>query len=313
MSPLSHDLRERIVATVRSGRYTLLEVARLFLVNVSTVVRLLQRVRETGAVDAKPHAGGAPSKLDVDAEKRLLALVREQPDATLAELRDRLGIDCSITAIFRALQRNKITRKKKTYHADEQDSPRVQEQRKEFQQAMAEVDPERVVFVDETGANTAMNRAYGRAPAGEHVQATAPGAWHTVTLISGLRTEGVVAPLAVPGSTDRAVFDTYVTQVLVPTLKPGDIVVWDHLSAHGSVLARKAVEAVGATVMPLPVYSPDFSPIEELFSKFKAGLRTIAARTVDTVIGAMGEVLNTVRKSDIVGWFNDRFPYAKQS
>lgn len=313
MSPLSNDLRERIVATVQAGRHTITEVARLFLVNVSTVVRLLQRFRQTGSIEPKPHAGGARSKLDGDAEKRLLELVEIQPDATLAELRDRLGIDCSITAIFRALQRKKITRKKKTYHAEEQDSPRVQQQRNEFQEKMATVDPAHVVFVDETGATTAMNRTYGRAPMGERVQATAPGGWHTVTLILGLRTEGVVAPMAVPGSTDQAAFDTYVTQVLAPTLQPGDIVVWDHLSAHGSAKAKKAIEAMGATLMPLPVYSPDMSPIEELFSKVKAGLRTIAARTVETVIAAMGNVLNTVTKSDILGWFNDRFSYATQT
>jgi transposase len=310
MRTLSIDLRERIVAAVKAGEHSLRELARLFSVNLSTIVRLLQRYRKTGSVQPKPHAGGPHRKLDAKAEARLLDLVREQPDATLAELRVRLGVPCSIMTIFRALERNKITRKKKTYHADERDSPRVQKQREQFQEAMASVAPEHLVFIDETGATTAMSRLYGRAPIGERLPASVPGAWHSVTLISGLRTSGVVAPMAVPGSTDRTVFDTYVQQVLVPELQKGDVVVWDNLSAHGSAAAVAAIETVGARLQPLPVYSPDLSPIEEMFSKVKAGLRTIAARTVDTVIGAMGEVLKTVEKADILGWFHDRCPYA---
>jgi transposase len=313
MRPLSNDLRERIVAAVHAGKHSLRLLAKLFCVDLSTIVRLLQLFRSTGSVQPKPHAGGPRPRLDGDAEARLLTLVQEHPDATLAELRDRLGIACSIMAIFRALKRNRISRKKKTYHADERDSPRVQKQRQEFQERLAAVDPKHLVFIDETGATTAMSRTYGRAPIGERVQASAPGGWSKVTLISGLRTCGVVAPIAVPGSTDRQVFETYVEQALVPTLHKGDVVVWDHLSAHKSAQAQAAVEAAGACVLPLPVYSPDYSPIEEMFSKVKEGLRTIAARTVDTVIDAMGAVLNSVTTTDILGWFHDRCLYARRS
>jgi transposase len=313
MRPLSSDLRERIVAAVLGQKYSLRQLAELFFVNLSTIVRLLQRYRTTGSVRPKPHAGGTERKLDAHAEARLLALVQEQPDATLAELRDRLGIPCSIMTIWRALQRHQITRKKKTYRADERDSPRVQQQRQEFQEKLAKVDPEHLVFIDETGATTAMNRPYGRGPIGERVQASAPGAWSNVTLIVGMRTSGVVAPMAVPGSMDRNVFETYVEQALAPELREGDIVVWDHLSPHKSTVAVKAVEATGACVVPLPVYSPDLTPIEEMFSKVKSGLRTIAARTVDTVIDAMGKALHTVKQTDILGWFHDRCSYAGRS
>lgn len=172
------------------------------------------------------------------------------------------------------------------------------------------MDVNRLVFVDETGATTAMSRTYGRAPEGERVPATKPGAWKKVTLISGLRTDGVVPSLAVPGSANRNVFDVYVKSVLVPTLRKGDVVIWDNLSIHGSTAALKSIKAVGAQVIPLPVYSPDLTPIEEMFSKVKSGLRTIAARTVDKVITAMGKVLNAVTTFDIQGWCHDRSPYA---
>src|SRR5262249_39335137 len=154
------------------------------------------------------------------------------PDATLAELRDRLGIPCCLMTIARALARHHITRKKKTQHAQEQQTPRVQRKRKAFQKKLAAVDPEHLVFVDEAGATTAMTRTHGRAPRGERVQATLPGAWQNVTLIAGMRLAGVVAPMALPGAVDRAVFETYVQEALVPELHEGDVVIFDNLQPH---------------------------------------------------------------------------------
>ncbi len=313
MRSLSLDLRTRIVALVEEGEHSLRELAVLFRVNLSTIVRLLQRYRGTGSVAPKPHGGGMPRKLNAKAVARLLELVKQQPDATLAELRAQLGIPCSLMTIFRALKRNRISRKKKTRHAEERDTPRVRKQRKTFCEKMATVSPEHLVFVDETGATTAMGREYGRAPIGERVQATAPGAWKNVTLISGLRGTGEIASLAFPGATDRPAFETYVEKILVPELRAGDVVVWDNLSPHKSAAARSAIEAVGARVEPLPVYSPDLSPIEEMFSKVKDGLRSIAARTIDGVMAAMGQVLNKVTPHDVLGWFRDRCTYAMQT
>jgi transposase len=313
MRAYSIDVRQRVLAAVEASEHSLRELAELFSLHLSTIVRLLQRFRSTGSVQPKPHGGGARPKLDAEATARLLTLVRQQPDATLAELRDQLGVDCNIVTIFRTLKRKGITRKKKTRFADERDSPRVQEQRRVFCEEMAAVDPDHLVFIDETGATTAMGRTYGRAPAGQRVQATVPGAWKNVTLISGMRNSGVVAPLALPGATDRLVFETYVEKALVPELRAGDVVVWDHLASHNSASAIAAIEAVGARVISLPAYSPDLTPIEEMFSKIKEGLRSIAARSIDGVIGAMGQALNQITQHDILGWFHDRCPYAKQS
>lgn len=310
MRAYSNDLRERIVEAVQRGEYSIRQIARLFAVSLSCVVRLLQRYRQTGAVQPKPHAGGPTPKLDAQAQERLLDLVRQHPDATLAELRAQLGVPCCLMTIARALQRHRITRKKKTLRAEEQGSPRVQAQRQRFQKKVAEVDPAHLVFVDESGANTAMTRTYGRAPRGQRVQATAPGQWHNVTLVTGLRTTGVVAPMAWTGATDQALFEAYVEQVLVPELRPEDVVVWDNLQPHKSRAAIAAVEAVGARVEPLPAYSPDLTPIEELFSKMKTSLRRAAARTTQTVMAAMGEALQAVTQTDILGWFQHRCAYA---
>jgi transposase len=137
MRAYSNDLRERIVAAVERGEYSQREIAALFGVDLATVVRLLQRYRQTGSIQPKPHAGVPARKLDGQAEAQLLELVRQQPDITLAELCDRLGIPCCLMTIARALERLKITRKKKTLHAQEQKSPRVQAQRKAFKKKLA--------------------------------------------------------------------------------------------------------------------------------------------------------------------------------
>jgi transposase len=310
MRAYSNDLRVRIVAAVERGEHSQREIADLFGVDLATVVRLRQRYRQTGSIQPKPHGGVPARTLDDQAEAQLLDLVRQQPDATLAELGDRLGIPCGRMTIARALQRHQITRKKKTLQAQEQKSPRVQAERRAFKKKLAAVDPADLVFIDESGATTSLTRTHGRAPQGERVQATAPAAWDNVTLITGMRTSGVVAPMALPGAVDRLVFQTYVEEALVPELRPGDVVVFDNLPAHKNPAVNAAIEAVGARVEPLPVYSPDLTPIEEMFSKTKSYLRTVAARTTDAVISAMGQALESVTQSDILGWFQDRCAYA---
>jgi transposase len=310
MRAYSTDLRERIVLAVERGDHSLRQLAQLFSVSLSFIVRLLQRQRRTGSVQPAPHGGGTPCKLDADALARLRQLVGDQPDATLAELRQRLGVGCTLATICRALQRLRLTRKKKTKHADERDSPKVQAQRAAFDQKMATAEPEHLIFVDEMGANTAQTRTYGRAPAGQRVLASAPGHWENVTLIAGLRPAGVVAPFAFAGAADQQAFRTYVQQVLIPTLQAGDVVVWDNLQLHQDALVIEAIANVGATVEPLPIYSPDKTPIEEMFSKVKGHLRTLAARTTATVITALGAALDRVTTGDIRGWFHDRCPYA---
>ena len=280
MRPYSTDLRERILTTIQRGEYSLREITDLFSVSLSFLVRLLQRHRRTDSVQPKPHGGGSKPLLSDQDLVRLQQLVRQQPDATLAELRERLGIPCSLATLSRALKRLRITRKKKTLHAQERDKPEVQAQRATFDQKMASVDPEHLVFVDESGATTAMTRTHGRAPAGERVKQSAPGKWTGMTLIAGMRATEVVAPFVFCGATDTAAFQTYVEKVLVPEVHPGDVVVWDNLKPHLNAEVQAAVEAAGARVERLPPWSPDKNPIEEMFAKVKEHLRSIGGRTV---------------------------------
>ena len=136
-----------------------------------------------------------------------------------------------------------------------------------------------------------------------------PSSWGSTTVIAALGLDGVWVPPIFPGATDTQAFQTYVDQVLVPELRPGDVVVFDNLKPHLS--ARGGVDrACGATVLPLPPYSSDYDPIEELWSKFKGQLRRIAARTKDGLYKAVGETLDSVTIQDILGWFNHSGLYA---
>src|SRR5205823_5450977 len=220
--------------------------------------------------------------------------------------RQRLGVACSTMAICRALKKLGLSLKKKVPRAQEQGRPDVQERRQEFCAELAGVDPHRLVFVDESGANTAMTRTYGRAPVGERVYASAPGHWDTITLTCGLRLSGVTAAMVFEGATNTGTFENYVEQVLVPELRPGDVVIWDNPQPHLSEDAVEAVEAAGARVVPLPPYSPDLTPIEEMFSKVKGALRSAGARTKEAVYAAIVSALHDVTPEDIAGWFNDR-------
>ena len=151
------------------------------------------------------------------------------------------------------------------------------------------MDPDRFVFLDETGATTKMTTLYGWAPRGERLVDAAPfGHWHTTTLVAGLRASGLVAPFVIGGAMNGAAFRAYVERVLVPELRRGDVVVMDNLAAHKAPGVREAIRAAGAGLLYLPAYSPDLNPIEQVFAKLKALLRRAAARTKEALWDAIG-------------------------
>ena len=303
MKPLSNDLRERILDAVDRREGSRRQIASRFSVDVSTITRLLQLRRQSGGFQPRPHAGGTEPTLDQEGLQRLRKLVEEAPDATLEQHKQGLGISGSIMIVWRGLKQLGITRKKKTLHATEQDRPEVQEERSSFRDEVEPIEPKRLVFVDETGVTTAMTPAYGRAPSGERVVASAPASWESVTVIAAIGLDGIRAPLAFPGATNAAIFQAYVEQALVPALRPGDVVIFDNLAAHLRPEVAQAIERAGASVLPLPPYSPDFNPIEEMFSKFKECLRRLGARAKDHLYEAIGEALRGVTLQDILGWF----------
>ena len=166
------------------------------------------------------------------------------------------------------------------------------------------IDPGRFRFIDESGAKTNMIRTRGRCPKGRRLLSSAPaGHWNATTMIAAIGLDGVHAPFALDGGIDGDAFLIYVEKVL-PTLRGGEIVVLDNLSSHKLPRIAELIESAGAEVWYLPPYSPDFNPIENMWSKVKQVLRSIAARTFDGLVDAIRSALNRVAATDLLGWFN---------
>ena len=194
--------------------------------------------------------------------------------------------------------------KKKTLIAAEQERADVAQKRTEWKEAQRDIDPQRVVFIDETWAKNNMTRTYGRSRQGARVVEHVPaGRWETTTFLGALRSEGFVAPLTVDGPINGGVFRAWVEQHLAPTLSPGDIVVMDNLSSHKVTGIREAIEAAGAELRYLPPYSPDLNPIELAFSKLKKLLRDGARRTTESLWQLCGEVLDLFTPEECSNYF----------
>jgi transposase len=170
---------------------------------------------------------------------------------------------------------------------------------------ISSIEPERFVFVDECSSNTSLAPLYGWARKGERAYQEAPRNWgKNITLLSSIGKErGMGASLVVEGSTNGTVFQTYLEDVLLPTLQEGRVVVMDNLSAHKAQRVRELIEGKGCELVYLPPYSPDFNPIEQAFSKIKSYLREACARSQDTLMEVIGHALSTISASDTEGFF----------
>ena len=290
----AQDLRERVFASADEGM-PVGQIAVQLRVSISYVSKVLSRRRKTGQTTALPQRCHVALKL-ADLHGKIEAQVAVRTDATIAELRAWLSqthaVSASTGLMFKTLAALKLTFKKKSRRAAEQDRPDVAKARAEWRARQPDLRPGRLVFIDETWTKTNMVRLYGRAAMGHRLVGAVPhGHWQTSTFIAGLRQDGLVAPCVFQGAINGTLFLAYVEQVLVPTLRAGDIVIMDNLASHKVAGVRRAIEAVGAILMFLPPYSPDLNPIEQAFAKLKALLRAKALRTVDALWNALGSLV----------------------
>ncbi|MGC2412919.1 MAG: IS630 family transposase [Stellaceae bacterium] len=303
---LSADLRQRVVWAIEGG-LSCREAAERFDVSPSTAIRWYAEYRACGRIAPKPQGGDRRSgRLAAEAEfiRQLLA---GRPHITLRELREELaarGQPAGISSIWRLLRRLRMTHKKNTTHAAEQERPDVKAARESWREAQPEFDPAKLVFIDATGTDTKMLRRYGWAPRGERCRAGVPyGHWKTTTLTLGLRCDGLAAPMLLDGATDGESFLAYLEQILLPALSPGDTVVMDNLPAHHVGGVREAIEAAGARVLYLPPYSPDLNPIELAFAKLKALLRAAAARSIPELWDAVADAIRRFTAGECSAFF----------
>lgn len=308
MKAYSNDLRQKILEAYFKGEGSIRQVAKRFSVSKSFVEKILKRYRETGKIAALPRGGKVPAKLTTEQMLLVAQLVEEDNDATLEELCKRLNekiqVRVSRATMGRVVVKLKLTRKKKTFHASEAYTQRVQKLRVQYWTTIESVKLEDLVFIDETGINLAMARLYGRSSKGTRAYGKRPsGRGKNVTLIGAIAKRGFFAPLTFPGWTDSQAFLSYVEQILVPQLWTGACVVMDNLPAHKVKAVQKAIEKAGAHLVYLSPYSPDFNPIENCWSKLKEFLRSQEARNTQALDQAITEAIATITPEDITGWF----------
>ena len=189
--------------------------------------------------------------------------------------------------------------KKKTIHASEQSSPEIAQARAAWAVEQPALARRRLIFLYETAAATDMTPTRGRSIKGQRCLGHAPGGhWNTTTFVCALSTQGLLAPLVLDGPINGSAFRAWVEQFLAPALASGDIVVMDNLSSHKVTGVREAIEAAGATLRYLPPYSPDYNPIEQVFSKLKTLLRKAQARTLETLWTVIGSLLDQFSNSE---------------
>jgi transposase len=180
----------------------------------------------------------------------------------------------------------------------------VKAAREAWFEGQTDLDPERLIFIDESGLSTKMARLRGWAPKGERCRAAIPhGHWKTITFVGGLTLGGFIAPMLLDGPMDGECFLAWIEQMLVPALRPGDLVIMDNLPAHKVAGVKEAIEACGAELLYLPPYSPDFNPIENAFAKFKAHVRKLAARTFEALEAAAAQALSTFKPNECANFF----------
>ena len=190
--------------------------------------------------------------------------------------------------------------------ASEQDRPDVARRRAQWTKYQGRIAPERLVFIDETWTRTNMAPLRGWAPRGSRLKAKVPHRrWKTMTFLAALRHDRIEAPWLLDGPIDGDSFRAYVEKVLVPTLRPGDIVIIDNLGSHKGKAVRQAIRAAGAKLFFLPKYSPDLNPIEQVFAKLKHLLRKAAARTLETICAAIGQLLGAFTPHECANYFRN--------
>ncbi|WP_246359993.1 IS630 family transposase [Sphingomonas abaci] len=294
--PLSMDLRSRTLASVDEGGRCR-AAARRFGMAAATVIRWHDQRRITGGYAAKAQ-GRDPRSRRIEAHApTILALHEARRDITLDELRrdlgpgGRRGGDLDAAPFLRPPRDHA---QKKTGHAIEQDRADVLSQREAWCDGQLDLEPARLVFIDETWTATNMTWNHGRCRRGERLRMGYPPHGHrkTTTLVAGLRMTGMVGPMVLDGRIKGDWFEAYVGQVLVPDLKRGNIVIIDNLSSHKRASIRNPIETAAARLMFLPPHSPDFKPFEKAFARLKAMLRKAGERTVSGLWSRIGRLVD---------------------
>jgi transposase len=302
MKAYSQDLRHRVLHAIDAGQSQAV-VAQTFSVSVATIKRYLKQRREVGhvlpkAIPGRPAVKGGVLRAHLQAHLEAHPDVRREEHCRL--FYQAHGIQVSPASISRARTVLGWTRKKKTLVASEQDEA----ERAAWREQAKQLPTQDLVIVDETGSRINMTPLYAYAPRGKRAIGSVPRNYGAnLTLVASLSLQGMGEAMLLDGSADAAAFETYIEQILAPSLRPGQIVILDNLSIHLGPRVKQAIETRGCQLLFLPAYSPDFSPIEEAFSKLKTILRRAGVRTRQALQDAIIQALPRITHQDALGWF----------
>lgn len=306
MKPYTLDFRLKMIQVYEKEKLSYRQLAQRFDVALSFIIKLLKQYRETGDVSPRTPPGRTP-KVTAEHEQFVFDLVKKDPCVTLVEIQTALemhfDLRLSTSTISRILQRLKLTRKKKSRYPTRKASEEVQTQRLEFREQVSELDPEQLIFIDESGVNLGMNLPYGRCESGQRLYAPQNPRGQNVSICAGIGLRGVVGSAVILGAYDGLSFEAFIATQIVPHLQPGDYVLMDNCSIHKGAEIEKLIEAAGGHLLYLPPYSPDFSPIENCWSKFKHVLRKVGAKTYKDLSKAISAAWDTISLNNIKSWF----------
>lgn len=298
----SEEIRMKAVHAYIDGKATAKQLGDILGYTPATICNWVRAYKNNGQTAAKPN-GHRKSCFTSEELEHLSNLIEKKVDITLEEIRESFGKTCSLVAIHKIVKKLGFVYKK-TLRASEQDRKDIKTQRESWSKYQKTVPVDRLIFLDESGVKTNMTRLYGRAYKGNRCYDKAPGGrWKTVTLLSSIRLDGTTESLMFEGAVDRKMFEAYIKYTLGPILRPGDVVILDNLGSHKSKTAQEIVKSKGAEYVFLPAYSPDFNPIEKMWSKIKQILRGLKARTHEELYAAVAKALSMITHDDAQGWF----------
>lgn len=306
MKSYSLDLRQKVIDTYENEPISQRQIAQRFRVALSFVTKLLKQYRQTGQLEAKPRPG-RPKTLKPEQVQTVQDLVSAQPDMTLGELcqalNDQAGVRISQPTMCRVMKQLKLTRKKKSLHPSQKQTERVQGLRRDYWDEVREVPVQDLVFIDESGVNLGLLRLFAWAVQGQRSYDQQPKQGKNVSILAALSLAGVITSAVILGAFDGLTFEAFVATRLVPNLWPGACVIMDNCSIHKGEEIRRLIESAGARLVYLPPYSPDFSPIENFWSKVKTILKTLGARSYQALKDAIKTAFGQASETDIKNWF----------
>lgn len=307
MKAYSLDFRQKIIDVYTEDHLSQRQLAQHFRVTLSFIQKLVKQYRETENIAPKVRIQQTPTKLKAENLNVLRELVNTNNDFTLEELRYQLaqktGILIGRSTVDRMLKRLNMTQKK-TLHATEKGTERVQKQRLDFWTQVQNILAKDLIFIDESGVNLALVRLFARSNKGQRAYGDCPNKrGKNVSLIGALSLKGMIAQCSLLGGTDALTFEAFISQRLVPKLWTGACVIMDNCSIHKGNTIRSLIENAGATLLYLPTYSPEFNPIENCWSKIKSILRQVSARTYPDLVKALELAFAQVSEIEIRNWF----------